>query len=106
GVARRLDPLRRAVGGRPGAAVMVGTTHFPNAVVQRKGLVPVAAIRIGLPASASLEPFIDWPDDLAAIVRGEIFMLEGGHEYDGREIVPFVALGMMRGARRLRWHTI
>src|SRR5262249_19138810 len=83
-------------------AVMIGTTHFTNAVVQRKGLVPVAAIRIGLPASASLEPFIDWPDDLAAIVRGEIFMLEGGHEYDGRPIVPFDVHGMRRAARRIR----
>ena len=26
-------------------AVVVGTTHFVNAVVQRRGLVPVAAIR-------------------------------------------------------------
>src|SRR6266436_5101111 len=47
-------------------AVMIGTTHFTNAVVQRRDLTPVAAIRIGLPASASLEPFIDWPPDLAA----------------------------------------
>src|SRR6266571_7775785 len=83
-------------------AVMIGTTQFTNAVVQRRGLTPIAAIRIGLPASASLEPFIDWPDDLAAIVRGEIFMLEGGHEYDGRPIVPFDVHGMRRAARRIR----
>src|SRR5262249_33369334 len=83
-------------------AAMIGTTHFTNTVVQRKGVGAVAAIRIGLPASASLEPFIDWPDDLAAIVRGEIFMLEGGHEYDGRPIVPFDAAGMRRAARRIR----
>src|SRR5438093_12329338 len=83
-------------------AVMIGTTHFTNAVVQRCDLTPVAAIRIGLPASASLEPFIDWPPDLAALVRGEIFMLEGGHEYDGRPIVPFDVHGMRRAARRIR----
>ena len=58
-------------------AVMIGTTHFTNAVAQRRDLSMVAAIRICLPASASLEPFIDWPDDLAEIVRGEIFMLAG-----------------------------
>jgi len=102
GITRALDLLLKAVGGQPVHAVMIGTTHFTNAVVQRKGLVPVAAIRIGLPASASLEPFIDWPDDLAAIVRGEIFMLEGGHEYDGRPIVPFDTHGMRRAARRIR----
>jgi hypothetical protein len=37
-----------------------------------------------LPASASLPPFVDWPEDLADLVRGEVVMLEGGHEYDGR----------------------
>jgi len=83
-------------------AVMIGTTHFTNAVVQRRDLTPVAAIRIGLPASASLEPFFDWPPDLAALVRGEIFMLEGGHEYDGRPIVPFDTAAMLKTARRIR----
>lgn len=83
-------------------AVMIGTTHFTNAVVQRRDLMPVAAIRIGLPASASLEPFVDWPEDLAAIVRGEVVMLEGGHEYDGRPIAPFDTAGMRAAARRIR----
>ena len=83
-------------------AVMIGTTHFTNAVVERRGLTRVAAVRIGLPASASLPPFIDWPTDLAALVRGEIFMLAGGHEYDGRPIAPFDSAGMRRAARRIR----
>ena len=83
-------------------AVMIGTTHFTNAVVQRRGLTPVAAIRIGLPASASLEPFVDWPADLAELVRGEVVMLEGGHEYDGRPIVPFDLAAMRRAARGIR----
>ncbi len=51
-------------------AVMIGTTHFVNAVVQRRGLAPVAAIRVGLPATSGLPPFTDWPDDLAAPVAG------------------------------------
>jgi N-methylhydantoinase A/oxoprolinase/acetone carboxylase beta subunit len=83
-------------------AVMIGTTHFTNAVVQRRDLMKVAAIRIGLPASASLPPFIDWPADLAEQVRGEIFMLEGGHEFDGRPIVPFDERGMRAAAKRIR----
>lgn len=69
------------------AAVTVGTTHFVNAVVQRRGLEPVAAIRIGLPASRSLGPFVDWPEDLRAAVEGRVFAVEGGHEYDGRPLV-------------------
>ena len=83
-------------------AVMIGTTHFTNAVVQRRDLTRVAAVRIGLPASASLPPFVDWPEDLAALVRGEVVMLEGGHEYDGRPIVPFDETGMAEAARRIR----
>src|SRR5881392_811490 len=83
-------------------AVMIGTTHFTNAVVQRRDLTRVAAVRIGLPASASLPPFVDWPDDLAALVRGEVVMLEGGHEYDGRPIMPLDERGMRDAARRIR----
>ena len=79
---------------------MIGTTHFTNAVVQRRDLDAVAAMRIGLPAGASLPPFCDWPEDLAALVRGEVVMLEGGHEFDGRPIVPFDARGMRAAARR------
>jgi len=91
GVTEALRQLLQA--GTPVAvdAVMIGTTHFTNAVVQRRDLTQVAAIRIGLPSGASLEPFIDWPDDLAALVRGEIVMLEGGHEFDGRPLVPLAS---------------
>jgi len=83
-------------------AVMIGTTHFTNAVVQRRDLTRVAAIRIGLPSGASLEPFIDWPGDLAALVRGEVVMLEGGHEFDGRPLVPLDSPGLRAAARRIR----
>jgi N-methylhydantoinase A/oxoprolinase/acetone carboxylase beta subunit len=83
-------------------AVVIGTTHFVNAVVQRRDLARVAAVRIGLPASASLPPFCDWPADLAERVCGEVFMLEGGHDYDGRPIVPFDESGMRRAAKRIR----
>src|SRR5580704_10512559 len=82
--------------------VVIGTTHFVNAVVQRRGLSRVAAIRIGLPASASLPPFCDWPEDLAALVRGQVFMLEGGHEYDGREFMPLDEAGMRAAALQIR----
>src|ERR1700751_3972651 len=82
--------------------VVIGTTHFVNAVVQRRDLARVAAVRIGLPASASLPPFCDWPEDLARSVRGEVFLLEGGHDYDGRPIVPFDEIGMRRAAAGIR----
>ena len=62
-------PRRAAWSRRPAPArldaVMIGTTHFTNAVVQRRDLGRVAAVRIGLPSGASLPPFVDWPEDLA-----------------------------------------
>src|SRR5205807_4476152 len=94
---RRPEIARRRIDG-----VVIGTTHFVNAVVQRRDLARVAAVRIGLPASASLPSFCDWPADLAERVRGEVFMLEGGHDYDGRPIVPFDEHGMRQAARRIR----
>jgi N-methylhydantoinase A/oxoprolinase/acetone carboxylase beta subunit len=86
----------------PVDAVVIGTTHFVNAVVQRRHLQKIAAIRIGMPASASLPPFCDWPADLAALVSGEVFMLEGGHDYDGRPFMPLDIAGLNAAARKIR----
>lgn len=82
-------------------AVVIGTTHFTNAVVERRALQRVGALRIGLPASASLPPFVDWPDDLAAMVRGVVQMVRGGHEYDGRPIVALDRAAIRDAARRM-----
>ena len=68
--------------------VMIGTTHFTNAVVQRRDLAITAAVRLGLPATASLPPMVDWPSDLRAVIGGHAFLAHGGHEFDGREISP------------------
>src|SRR5437868_2536542 len=83
-------------------AIVIGTTHFINAVVQRRHLSKVAAVRVGMPASASLPPFCDWPADLAELVRAQVFMLEGGHDYDGRPIMPFDEAAMRAAARDIR----
>lgn len=69
--------------------VMIGTTHFTNAVVERKHLQPTACIRLGLPATVCLPPMVDWPDDLREVVGGHYYLAHGGHEFDGREISPF-----------------
>src|SRR3984893_4648713 len=83
-------------------AIVIRTTHFMTAVVQRRHLSKVAAVRGGMPASASLPPFCDWPADLAELVRAEVFMLEGGHDYDGRPIMPFDEAAMRVAARDIR----
>lgn len=67
-------------------AVMIGTTHFTNAVVQRRDLARTAAVRLGLPATASLPPLVDWPEELRQALGNHVFLAHGGHEFDGREI--------------------
>jgi len=67
-------------------AVMLGTTHFVNALLQRRELAPSAALRLCLPATTMLPPLVDWPDDLKNSIGGHTYMAGGGHEYDGREI--------------------
>ena len=69
-------------------AVMLGTTQFTNAVVERRQLSEVAAIRIGLPSGEGLPPMIGWPQDIAAALGGHTYMLHGGTLYDGRPLAP------------------
>lgn len=104
GVREALRRLVAELGGETGSVdgVMIGTTHFTNAVVQRRELQRVAAIRVGLPSGRSLPPLVDWPPDLAGLVRGRVFMVRGGHEYDGRALVPFDGDAVRDAARRIR----
>jgi N-methylhydantoinase A/oxoprolinase/acetone carboxylase beta subunit len=67
-------------------AVMIGTTHFTNAVVEAKRLVPTAAVRLGLPATEALPPMVDWPARLREALGNHAYLCHGGHEFDGREI--------------------
>ena len=69
--------------------VMIGTTHFTNAMVERRRLEPTACIRLGLPATVCLPPLVDWPDDLAEVLGNHTYLAHGGHEFDGREISEF-----------------
>jgi N-methylhydantoinase A/oxoprolinase/acetone carboxylase beta subunit len=90
GVTAALKSVLAASGLEPNAidVVMIGTTHFTNAVVQRRDLAPTAAVRLGLPATASLPPMVDWPEDLRAAIGNHAYLAHGGHEFDGRVISP------------------
>jgi N-methylhydantoinase A/oxoprolinase/acetone carboxylase beta subunit len=70
------------------SAVMIGTTHFTNAVVERRRLVPTAAVRLAAPATTALPPMVDWPDDLRGALGAHAYIAHGGHEVDGRTIAP------------------
>ncbi len=43
-------------------------------------------MRIGLPASAAIEPMLDWPAELRKAVDGGAYIIYGGHEYTGELI--------------------
>lgn len=66
---------------------MLGTTHCTNAIVERKRLNKVAVIRIGAPATLAIKPLVGVPDDLREILGKHVYLVRGGHEFDGREIV-------------------
>lgn len=66
--------------------VMLGTTHCTNAVTERKKLNQVAAIRIGAPATRAVRPLLEWPEELVEAIGNHTTIIEGGHEFDGREI--------------------
>ena len=104
GIVNVLRTLLQQTNARPEQieAAMIGTTHFTNAVVERRRLMPVAAIRLGLPATSALPPMSDWPDDLASVLGRHVFMLRGGHEFDGREIAPLDERGVIQIAAEMR----
>ncbi|WP_080872420.1 hydantoinase/oxoprolinase N-terminal domain-containing protein [Oceanobacillus timonensis] len=66
---------------------MLGTTHCTNAIVERKGLNKMAAVRIGAPATLAVKPLVGVPDDLRETLGKHVYLVRGGHEFDGREIV-------------------
>ncbi len=104
GIVNAIAELRRQLAFDAAAisGVMIGTTHFTNAVVERRRLQQTAAIRLALPATRSLPPLVDWPDDLREAIGGHAFLCHGGYEYDGREVAPFDPHEVRRAAEQVR----
>ena len=103
GIITALSELRALPAGQGDVdSVMIGTTHFVNAIVQRRSLSPIGALRIGDPVSSSLKPFCDWPGDLAQTAKGGVWSVEGGHEYDGRLILPLDEDSVRQSAIQMR----
>ncbi len=82
--------------------VMIGTTHFTNAVVERRHLQPTACVRLGLPATGVLPPMIDWPPDLRETIGNHYYLVHGGHEFDGRRIAELDPGEVRRAGRDMR----
>ncbi|HZX04677.1 hydantoinase/oxoprolinase family protein [Kribbella sp.] len=87
-------------------AVMIGTTHFINALVEARRLAPTAALRLGLPATASLPPLVDWPERLVEAISGRSYLAHGGHEFDGRHIAELDEDELRRHAADMQQHGV
>ncbi|GAB3261411.1 hydantoinase/oxoprolinase family protein [Arthrobacter pigmenti] len=88
------------------SAVMIGTTHFINALVQAQRLAPTAALRLGLPATKALPPLVDWPSRLKDAITGRSYLAHGGYEFDGRPISPLDPDELKRHAADMTAHGI
>jgi len=87
-------------------AVMIGTTHFINGLVEARRLAPTAALRLGLPATRALPPFVDWPAGLREAISGRSYLAHGGYEFDGRPISPIDHDELKRHAADMAAHGI
>ncbi|MFC3051959.1 hydantoinase/oxoprolinase N-terminal domain-containing protein [Kordiimonas pumila] len=81
--------------------VMIGTTHFTNAFVERKGLLEVGVIRIALPATKGVAPMIDWPEDIAQSIGHHCYMIEGGYQCDGSLNAPLDEKALLQAVKEI-----
>jgi N-methylhydantoinase A/oxoprolinase/acetone carboxylase beta subunit len=90
GITAAIDAVLRAPGVDPQRIthVMLGTTHATNAVLERRKLRRIAVIRIGGPATHSIRPMYGWPQDLTEAISAGAVIVDGGIEFDGRDLAP------------------
>src|SRR5499427_2900539 len=90
GITAALDAVLHAPGADPRriSHVMLGTTHATNAVLERRNLRRVAVIRIGGPATHSVRPMFGSPRDLTDTISVGATIVDGGVEFDGRDLSP------------------
>lgn len=86
------------------ASVTVGTTHFINAVVERdeRRLRRVAVLRLSRSFLREVPPFAEFPEDLAAILKGYCGIVDGGLHIDGSQEAPVREDQVVRECARIR----
>lgn len=104
GILNSLSKVLEISGIEPGEIkyAMLGTTHATNAIVERRNLADIAIVRIGKPATLSILPLTGWPKDLAEKLGKHVYIVQGGHEYDGREIAPLDETELKKIATELK----
>ncbi len=82
-------------------AVMIGTTQFTNAFVERRRLSRVGVLRLALPSTVDVPPFADWPADLAELGAETAKLVAGGYEHDGSPISELDEASVAEAARAM-----
>lgn len=108
GLLRALQDVQRSAEISPDEVglVVIGTTHFTNAVVERRRLSPTATVRLCLPAAQALPPMVDWPEDLRTVVAGPSYFATGGVEFDGAPLSEFDVASIARIGADIRRQNI
>jgi N-methylhydantoinase A/oxoprolinase/acetone carboxylase beta subunit len=83
-------------------SAMIGTTQFINAFVQRRGLTPVAAVRVSAPMGDGVPPFAAWPRDLLAATGEQAYLVRGGAFFDGRLYAQLERAELVKVAEDIR----
>jgi N-methylhydantoinase A/oxoprolinase/acetone carboxylase beta subunit len=104
GVAAAIRAVLAESGASPArvASVTIGTTHFVNALVERRELDRVGVLRLASPSGEALPPMTGWPRDLVECIGRRYFLLPGGYEVDGREMAPLDEARIRDAALALR----
>jgi N-methylhydantoinase A/oxoprolinase/acetone carboxylase beta subunit len=102
-----IDAVEHLLGGASARSlgirsVMIGTTQFINAFVQRRGLARIAAIRVTLPKADAIPPMMAWPEDLITAVDPDIHLVGGGSFYTGVEYAPLDELALVKAGEEIR----
>lgn len=85
-------------------SVIIGTTHFINAVIERdtSRLDAVAVLRLASDYTKNVPPFSDFPASLARVVNGYHAFCCGGCNIDGSEISPINVEEIKREAIKIK----
>ena len=73
---------------RRGQAVMIGTTHFINALVEARGWPRPRRCGSGCPPPRRCRRWSTGPSGCVEAIGGHAYLCHGGHEFDGRPISP------------------
>ncbi|EHY59694.1 hypothetical protein HRR83_001032 [Exophiala dermatitidis] len=86
------------------ACLIIGTTHFLNAVIERdtRRLSKVAVIRLSKSFTKDIPPFSDFPPDLAQLLKGYCGFADGGLHIDGSQEAPIVEEQIIRECDKIK----